>query len=80
MAAATGLRRFGKRPPLGSPLPIALPVTRKKGSAPRRILAGSRMLVSSGIGYTPALATFEGRFFKRYFPELRVYDLAAPTG
>jgi len=26
------------------------------------------------------LAAFEGGFFERYFPELRVYDLAASVG
>jgi len=26
------------------------------------------------------LATFEGRFFERYFPELKVYDPAASVG
>ena len=57
---------------------------KSEGRVPRRILAdfliGAQALVSPGLGYTPALATFDGRFFERYFPELKVYDLAAPTG
>ena len=57
---------------------------KSKGGVPRRILAdlliGAQMLVSPGIGYIPALATFEGGFFERYFPELKVYDPAASVG
>jgi len=57
---------------------------KSKGGVPRRILAdfliGAQMRVSPGIGYTPALATFEGGFFERYFPELKVYDPAASVG
>lgn len=52
---------------------------RSKGRAPRRILAdfliGAQVLMQPGAGYVPALATLDAGFFKRYFPELKTYDL-----
>ena len=52
---------------------------RSKGRAPRRILAdfliGAQVLMQPGAGYVPALATLDASFFKRYFPELKTYDL-----
>jgi len=52
---------------------------RSTGSSPRRILAdfliGVQALNQPGLGYTPALASLDARFYRRYFPELKVYDL-----
>ncbi len=46
---------------------------------PRRILAdfliGAQVLSAPSQGYTPALASLDTGFFRRYFPELKVYDL-----
>ncbi len=48
---------------------------------PRRILAdfliGAQALVGSSSEADPVLATFDARFFRRYFPELGVFDLAS---
>ncbi len=52
---------------------------RSQGRAPRRILADflicAQVLMQPGAGYVPALATLDAGFFKRYFPELKTYDL-----
>jgi len=54
---------------------------RSRGGRPRRILAdfliGAQALAQPGTGYVPALATLDAGFFKKYFPELRVYDLVS---
>jgi len=53
---------------------------RKSGKqSPRRILAdfliGAQALTGSGVESSPAFATFDARFFRRYFPELKVLGL-----
>lgn len=49
---------------------------RSGGDEPRRILTdflvGAHALLAPGTGYTSALATLDGRFFKQHFPELEV--------
>ncbi len=54
---------------------------RSGDGGPRRILAdfliGAQSLKQPGLGYTPAIATLDGRFYARYFPELKLYALRA---
>jgi len=52
---------------------------RKSGKqSPRRILAdfliGAQALTGSGVESSPILATFDARFFRRYFSELKVLN------
>lgn len=51
---------------------------RSGGGEPRRILAdfliGAQALAQPGLGYTPAIATFDPGVYARYFPELKLYD------
>ena len=55
---------------------------RSGGGRPRRILAdfliGAQALTQPWAGFTPAIATLDGRFFQNCFPELRVYALNDP--
>jgi len=47
------------------------------GGQPRRILAdfliGAQALLQPGAGFTPVIATLDGWFYERYFPELKIY-------
>ena len=52
---------------------------RKSGErGPRRILAdfliGAQAMTGSAVESSPVLATFDARFFRRYFPELSVLN------
>ena len=51
--------------------------TRSKGGVPRRILAdfliGAQVLLQPG---NPALATLDAGFYRRYFPDLKIYALS----
>jgi len=54
---------------------------RSRAGAPRRILTdflvGAQALLQPGAGYRPALASFDGGFYEKYFGELVLYDPAA---